>query len=205
MGLPSLAPGVSRPTGSFSAAAAAAAAKTVLSAEGLLEDRGDGESADKADDHSAPADPTEGPLPEPTEDLKAVLSASCAASSSACDGPARAGKAKKFQISVTKSTSREENRLLGLDTKAFVESAQRSALQKEKGALRVTRVKSEGLIADWNSMHRRRQVQEGDFIIEVNGVRGKPEDLYTVIASDSELQITILRLPATAVLGCGQL
>eukprot|EP00425_Heterocapsa_triquetra_P026900 CAMPEP_0195102264 /NCGR_PEP_ID=MMETSP0448-20130528/66813_1 /TAXON_ID=66468 /ORGANISM="Heterocapsa triquestra, Strain CCMP 448" /LENGTH=245 /DNA_ID=CAMNT_0040137721 /DNA_START=63 /DNA_END=800 /DNA_ORIENTATION=+ len=99
-------------------------------------------------------------------------------------------KPVKFRIHVEKS----EGKKLGLDTVALL-SATEGVLRREKGALRVQMVKPDGLVAAWNSEHKRRQVKEGDFIVEVNGVRGTSEELYSVIGRDAILDIQLLRLP----------
>jgi len=107
------------------------------------------------------------------------------AEEAAPDGPSR------FRIRIDKGDGQKK---LGLDTLALVK-ATGGLLKNERGALRVQAVKPEGLVSEWNSLHQKRQIKSGDFILEVNGVRGTAEELYKVIAQDIILEIQLLRLP----------
>mmetsp|Transcript_2117 Transcript_2117/g.7275 ORF Transcript_2117/g.7275 Transcript_2117/m.7275 type:complete len:114 (+) Transcript_2117:608-949(+) len=86
-----------------------------------------------------------------------------------------------------------DRKKLGLDTTALLPPAQRG-----KGALWISCVSAGGLVAAWNAEHRQRQIRGGDYIIEVNGTRGSPDELYTAIAKATTLDLTILRIPLAA-------
>lgn len=80
---------------------------------------------------------------------------------------------------------------LGLDTRPLVSDV--------TGALAVERVRPGGLIDEWNRARRkdgqRCRVRRGDFIVEVNGVRGSSAGLYKVIQQEPTLRLVIMRLP----------
>lgn len=97
----------------------------------------------------------------------------------------------RFRIKVDKG---EGEKKLGLDTVALL-TARDGVLQREKGALKVQLVKPDGLVSAWNAAHKRRQVREGDFIVEVNGVRGTSQELYSAIRQGTTLDLQLLRLP----------
>mmetsp|Transcript_100689 Transcript_100689/g.290984 ORF Transcript_100689/g.290984 Transcript_100689/m.290984 type:complete len:397 (+) Transcript_100689:51-1241(+) len=107
------------------------------------------------------------------------------------DDPA---KAKMFQVELARSDGKK----LGLDTRPLVSTV--------TGALSVERVRSGGLVAEYNqAVHdaaaqggaRRRRIRRGDFIIEVNGVSGSSDGMYKVIASEQHLRLLVMRMPGS--------
>lgn len=75
---------------------------------------------------------------------------------------------------------------LGLDTTEFV--------TKEEGALRIEEIDSDGLLEQWNKAHSNREVMKGDYIVEVNGVRGSPRELLQAIVQDQIVDMLIKRV-----------
>mmetsp|Transcript_44936 Transcript_44936/g.96530 ORF Transcript_44936/g.96530 Transcript_44936/m.96530 type:complete len:569 (-) Transcript_44936:39-1745(-) len=97
----------------------------------------------------------------------------------------------RFRVRLQKDDGKQKKaRKLGLETTALLPRS-----KQEKGALWISRLSSDGLVAAWNSEHRLRQVRPGDYVIEVNGVRGVPDDLYAAISKARCLDLLILRIP----------
>jgi len=81
---------------------------------------------------------------------------------------------------------------LGLETEALVGTA--GKLTGNRGALRIVRVSEGGLVEVWNRHHLHRQVRAGDLLVEVNGLRGWPDELLAAITERSpELNFEIVR------------
>lgn len=68
----------------------------------------------------------------------------------------------------------------------------------EGPCLKVKKVK-EGLVSDWNSAHPDREVKAGDYMLEVNGVRGNTERLYEAIGSNITIDIVLSRPPPDSI------
>ena len=58
--------------------------------------------------------------------------------------------------------------------------------------LYVSKVKENGLVAQWNFTNPTKAVQVGDMIEEINGVRGGKADLYEALGSNSATILTLL-------------
>merc|ERR1712232_1273084 len=58
--------------------------------------------------------------------------------------------------------------------------------------LRVRRVEQQGLFAHWNSSHPDLQVEDGSFIIEVNGMTGAPVELLQWLTQEDQLRVRVL-------------
>jgi len=106
-----------------------------------------------------------------------------------------ADKPLKFRVALRRSSESEGGPTqLGLDTEALRGFAANKALS-EKGALRVTLVREGGLVSAWNKAHRRHRIRAGDLIVEVNRLRGGPQDLCAAISNSSEIELEIVRFP----------
>jgi len=83
----------------------------------------------------------------------------------------------ELRIQVEKT---EANSVVGLEITRLVDRA----------VLRVNAVR-EGLVADWNAAHPEAQVRGGDFIVEVNGIRGNADDMVsaTKVVGPIEFQV----------------
>mmetsp|Transcript_60205 Transcript_60205/g.158343 ORF Transcript_60205/g.158343 Transcript_60205/m.158343 type:complete len:441 (+) Transcript_60205:161-1483(+) len=80
----------------------------------------------------------------------------------------------------------EDMTKLGLDMTEFI--------TKEEGALRIEEVGGDGLVESWNKTHRNREILAGDYIVEVNGVRGNPRHLLEAITQDRIVDMMIKRV-----------
>eukprot|EP00931_Biecheleriopsis_adriatica_P114022 TRINITY_DN893_c0_g1_i2.p1 TRINITY_DN893_c0_g1~~TRINITY_DN893_c0_g1_i2.p1 ORF type:complete len:434 (+),score=72.95 TRINITY_DN893_c0_g1_i2:171-1304(+) len=89
---------------------------------------------------------------------------------------------KTFRVRVERGSSRT---LLGL---AFLGTVSRG-----EGALKLAGVEEKGLFAEWNSANPCREVRVNDFIVQVNDVRGNPDELLHAIDLDGPLDLVILR------------
>lgn len=67
------------------------------------------------------------------------------------------------------------------------------ATKDREGALRVQDLQMPGLVSDWNGAHKNKEVRKGDYIVEVNGVHGGPDELREVLERDTFLDIMMLR------------
>lgn len=83
-----------------------------------------------------------------------------------------------YQVSISKSEGASK---IGLD---IAPSASKY--------LKVKKIK-EGLVQEWNKQNPDTQVCEGDFIVEVNSVKGSVDDLLSVIARDVSLTLVLQR------------
>jgi len=113
--------------------------------------------------------------------------------------------AKMFYVEIDRrGASDGELGRLGLDT--------RPLLSDVTAALSVERVQPGGLVDAWNQAcasaarqatsapsaaegERRHRIRRGDFIVEVNGIRGSSEGMYKVIAQEPSLRLLMMRLP----------
>mmetsp|Transcript_54593 Transcript_54593/g.158582 ORF Transcript_54593/g.158582 Transcript_54593/m.158582 type:complete len:398 (+) Transcript_54593:64-1257(+) len=98
---------------------------------------------------------------------------------------------------------RERGRKLGLDTRPLMSDV--------TGALSVERIRSSGLVAEWNRSvanaaassrpsgePRKRRVRRGDLIIDVNGVSGNSKEMFKVITQEGKLRLLVMRAPGSA-------
>mmetsp|Transcript_35513 Transcript_35513/g.75729 ORF Transcript_35513/g.75729 Transcript_35513/m.75729 type:complete len:176 (-) Transcript_35513:204-731(-) len=83
---------------------------------------------------------------------------------------------------------------IGLDTVA-------RQTHHEGPCLKIKKLKEEGLITIYNESQtdESKRVCIGDFILEVNGVRGSTDELYKVIGSSDVLSMLISRPPSKTV------
>mmetsp|Transcript_80969 Transcript_80969/g.229243 ORF Transcript_80969/g.229243 Transcript_80969/m.229243 type:complete len:152 (-) Transcript_80969:360-815(-) len=72
---------------------------------------------------------------------------------------------------------------LGIDTCA----------SKFYSAFNIIKIKTDGLIAQWNRDHPDKEVKEGDDLMEVNGVRGDEKKICELLGKAKSLQIQVQR------------
>jgi len=123
-----------------------------------------------------------------------------AASGEGASGPSP--KILKFHVLLAKGEAaggpepgRKVQSELGLKTEAVLLGHDKQALLHRRVALRVVRVMSHGLVAEWNARHRCRKVRAGDFITQVNGECGAVLQLVQEITTSVSLELHFLRLP----------
>eukprot|EP00418_Pyrodinium_bahamense_P066969 CAMPEP_0179102692 /NCGR_PEP_ID=MMETSP0796-20121207/47543_1 /TAXON_ID=73915 /ORGANISM="Pyrodinium bahamense, Strain pbaha01" /LENGTH=286 /DNA_ID=CAMNT_0020800575 /DNA_START=82 /DNA_END=942 /DNA_ORIENTATION=- len=90
----------------------------------------------------------------------------------------------KWRINVDKNESMAS---VGLDLVDL------PATKDREGALKINQVEAAGIISEWNKSHKNKEVKKGDYIVEVNGFHGGPEELRDVLARDAFLDIMMLR------------
>jgi len=61
-----------------------------------------------------------------------------------------------------------------------------------KTSLRVTKVK-DGLIQSWNMANPALEVRAGDYIVEVNGIRGSAPSMFDALSGHTELRLVLVR------------
>lgn len=67
------------------------------------------------------------------------------------------------------------------------------ATKGRDGALQILDVEVDGLVKQWNVMHKNRSVMKGDYIVEVNGEHGSPDVLREVLTRDAFVDMMVLR------------
>mmetsp|Transcript_97024 Transcript_97024/g.151623 ORF Transcript_97024/g.151623 Transcript_97024/m.151623 type:complete len:221 (+) Transcript_97024:456-1118(+) len=64
-------------------------------------------------------------------------------------------------------------------------------------ALRVTNIRP-GIIAEWNATHPEEQIEVGDVLVEINGIRGSASKLLEEVAAAPKLNILVLKAPCVS-------
>lgn len=90
----------------------------------------------------------------------------------------------KWRISIDKIQSKAD---VGLDLVDLPASKDR------EGALRIQSVLVPGIVSDWNKAHKNKEVKKGDYIVEVNGVHGGPDELREVLQRDAFVDVMMMR------------
>ena len=65
--------------------------------------------------------------------------------------------------------------------------------QRDRGYLKIKRVKSSGLVQQWNDDHPDLAVQPGDRIVEVNSIRNDGHQMREEIGKDQILELVVKR------------
>lgn len=98
----------------------------------------------------------------------------------------------RFRVLIERS---KDERTLGIETEAVLLGNTASLVLQRRVSLRISRVFAKGLIANWNGRHQKRQINVGDFIVQVNRASTDVREVLQEIMVSPVLELRLVRLP----------